>query len=65
MSEERSPCLECERLKENKVECAGSCERLDRYQERQPHFSLWRGEPTYYVVPGLERTSHYRSRDQT
>jgi hypothetical protein len=56
MSEERSPCLRCERVNKNKNECVGSCQELDRYQEGLPYLSLWRGDPVCYLIPGLERT---------
>ncbi|MGD9338988.1 MAG: hypothetical protein PVF76_16810 [Syntrophobacterales bacterium] len=59
MDEERSPCLKCEREKKSKSKCVKSCEKIDRYREGQPAITLWNGEPTYYVIPGLERTRTY------
>lgn len=61
MEEDRSPCLECERAEESKNQCADSCKDLERYQDGLPYFSLWRGDPVYYVIPGLERTRTYSS----
>jgi hypothetical protein len=59
MSEEKSPCLQCERVNKSKNECAGSCEKLDRYKEGLPFLSLWRGNPACYAIPGLERARSY------
>jgi hypothetical protein len=61
MKEERSPCLNCERMNENKNECVESCEELDKYQDGLPYFSLWRDNPVCYVIPGLERSRTYPS----
>jgi hypothetical protein len=61
--EERSPCIECERLEKSKSRCAESCEKLVMYQERLPHFTLWRGSSGYYSMPGLQRTPSYPSLD--
>ena len=61
MEEDRSPCLECERVEKSKNQCADSCKDLERYQDGLPYFSLWRGDPVYYVIPGLERTRTYSS----
>ena len=63
MAEERSPCLQCERVNKNKNECVGSCEELVRYQEGLPSYSLWREDPDCYHIPGLERTRSYPSID--
>jgi hypothetical protein len=60
VDEERSPCITCERLKKNKNECADSCEKLQAYQESSPHLTLYRGNPGYYTMPGLQRTPNYR-----
>jgi hypothetical protein len=52
MSEERSPCLQCERLSMDKVECSGWCEKLENFMERLP-YSLLSGEDlTEYGIPG-------------
>lgn len=59
--EERSPCIQCDRLEQAKNKCAESCEKLEIYQERLPHFTLWRGGSTYYSMPGLQRTPSYRT----
>ena len=59
MDEDRSPCLDCERVNKSKNECANSCEELDRYREGLPYLSLWRGDPLCYVIPGLERARTY------
>jgi hypothetical protein len=61
MEEDRSPCLDCERVDESKNQCADSCKELERYQDGLPYFSLWKGEPVCYVIPGLERTRSYSS----
>jgi hypothetical protein len=57
---ERSPCVQCDRATRNKNECATSCEKLEMYQQRLPYFSLWRGDCSEYVIPGLQRTPCYR-----
>lgn len=59
MEEDRSPCLKCARVDKSKKQCAGSCEELKRYQDGLPYLSLWREDPIYYVIPGLERTRTY------
>jgi hypothetical protein len=56
MEEDRSPCLQCERVNKSKNQCAGSCDELDHYKDGLPYFSLWREDPVCYVIPGLERT---------
>lgn len=61
MDEDRSPCLECERVNESKNQCVDKCEELDRYRDGLPYLSLWRGDPLCYVIPGLERTRTYAS----
>ena len=61
MEKDRSPCLECERVDKSKNQCADSCNELDKYREGLPSFSLWRGDPDCYVIPGLERTRNYSS----
>ena len=53
--DDRSPCIQCDRVKRNKSECADSCEKLEMYQESLPQFTLWRDNPSYYSVPGLHR----------
>ena len=63
MSEEKSPCLQCERVNKNKNECVDSCDELDRYQEGLPGLSLWKGNPVSYIIPGLERTRSHPSAD--
>ncbi len=63
MSEDKSPCLQCERVNKNKNECVGSCQELDTYREGLPCFSLWRENPVCYSVPGLERTRSYPAVD--
>lgn len=63
MEEERSPCLECERVNKNKNDCVSLCEELDRYQEGLPYFSLWKEDPACYFIPGLERTRTYPCSD--
>ena len=60
MGEQRSPCIQCEHLGEDKVECATGCEKLEAFQENLPHFSLWGGEDASYGFPGLERKPIYR-----
>ena len=60
MSEQRSPCIQCEHLGEDKVECAASCEKLEAFQENLSRFSLWGGEDASYGFPGLERKPIYR-----
>ena len=35
MKEDRSPCIQCEKVKESKFDCAESCERLADYQQKQ------------------------------
>jgi hypothetical protein len=59
MEEDRSPCLECERVDKSKNQCAVSCEELERYQDGLPYLSLWKEDPVCYVIPGLERTRCY------
>ena len=59
MVEERSPCLQCERLKKNKLECAASCEELDKFKEELQHCPLNQEDSTDYRIPGLERTRSY------
>ena len=61
MKEDRSPCLQCERVNKSKNQCCGSCEELDNYKDGLPYFSLWREDPVCYVIPGLERTRTYSS----
>ena len=61
MDEDRSPCLECERVNESKTRCVDNCEELDRYRDGLPYLSLWKGDPVCYVIPGLERTRSYAS----
>jgi hypothetical protein len=61
MEEDRSPCLQCERVDKSKNQCCGSCDELDSYKDGLPYFSLWREDPTCYVIPGLERTRSYSS----
>ncbi|UCG14237.1 MAG: hypothetical protein JSU72_07185 [Deltaproteobacteria bacterium] len=63
MAEERSPCLECERLENDKFECADSGEKLEKYKERLCRFSLWRGGCTTYELPGGGRRPVYRNSD--
>lgn len=53
---ERSPCLRCKRLKKNKLECAASCEELDKFKEQLHHSLLTQEDSTDYRIPGLERT---------
>jgi hypothetical protein len=60
MSERRSPCMDCEHLSEDKLECATGCEKLEAFQENLPHFSLWGGEDASCSIPGLERKPIYR-----
>ena len=60
VEEERSPCKTCERLYENKNECADSCEKLKMYQERSPQLTLYKGTSSFYTMPGLQRTPSYR-----
>ena len=38
--EERSPCLRCERLRKNKLECAELCEKRKMYVRKLPYFLL-------------------------
>ena len=56
MIEERSPCLKCERLKRNKLECAASCGELEKFNEKLHHCQLTEEDSTEYRIPGLERT---------
>ena len=63
MSEEKSPCLQCERVNKNKNECSGSCEELKKYQQGLPYLSLWREDPVCYIIPGIERARSYPSID--
>ena len=42
MEEDRSPCLQCERVNKSKIQCCGSCDELDSYKDGLPYFSLWR-----------------------
>jgi hypothetical protein len=59
MREERSPCLQCERLSMDKIECSGWCEKLENFMERLP-YSLLSGEDlTEYGIPGAQRTPVY------
>ncbi|HVP79796.1 MAG TPA: hypothetical protein VMV04_18080 [Thermodesulfobacteriota bacterium] len=60
MSEQRSPCIHCEHLSEDKLQCAAACEKLEAFQEDLPHFSLWGGEDASYGFPGLERKPIYK-----
>jgi len=60
VAEERSPCVECERLKRNKNECADSCEKLKMYQARSPKLTLYSGTFSYHTMPGMQRTPSYR-----
>ena len=60
MKADRSPCIECERLKQSKFECAESCETLKAYQQKLPRYTLWRGDSGQCSIPGIERTSNYR-----
>jgi hypothetical protein len=60
---DRSPCIQCDRLKRSKLECADSCEELEIYQQSLPRFTLWRGDYTDCGIPGLERTPIYLSYD--
>ena len=59
MVEERSPCLKCERLKRNKLECAASCEELEKFREKLHRCLLTEEDSTEYRIPGLERTPRY------
>jgi len=61
MTEKRSPCLRCERLAEDKDECARSCEELDRYQEELPYRLLSGEDLSDYRIPGTDRTPSYRN----
>ena len=61
MSEERSPCLQCERLTEDKFECAPLCKRLEMYMKKLPYSSLTGEDLTCYRIPGLERTPAHLS----
>ena len=61
MEEDRSPCLQCERVNKSKTQCCGSCDDLDSYKDGLPYFSLWREDPVCYGIPGLERTRSYSS----
>ena len=63
MREERSLCLQCERLTMDKVECAGSCEELDRFIERLPYFLLSGEDLADYAIPGSLRTPAYFNYD--
>ncbi len=58
--DDRSPCIQCDRLRKSKSECATSCEKLKIYQESLPRFTLWRGSSNDYDVQGLQRTTIYR-----
>ena len=63
MRAERSPCLQCERLKKDKYECAPSCKQLEMYMEKLPYCLLTGEDLTYYRMPGLERTPAHLSLD--
>ena len=59
MHGERSPCLQCERLLMDKVECSRWCEELENFVESLP-YSLLSGEDlTEYGIPGVQRTPVY------
>ncbi len=59
MVEKRSPCLKCERLEKNKLECAASCDELDQFKEGLHHCLLTQEDSTDYRIPGLQRTRCY------
>lgn len=61
MSTKRSPCLGCERLAEDKDECARFCEELQRYREELPYGLLSGEDLSDYQIPGSNRTPSYRS----
>jgi hypothetical protein len=63
MDGQRSPCIQCEHLEDNKLECAAGCEKLEAFQENLHPFSLWGGEDVSYGFPGLERKPMYRRRE--
>lgn len=56
MPKERSPCLQCERLPMDKVECAGGCEKLENFIEHLPYYLLSGEDLTEYGIPGARRT---------
>ena len=60
MGEQRSPCIQCEHLGDNKLQCAAGCEELEAFQENLSHFSLWGREQISYGIPGMERKPIYR-----
>jgi hypothetical protein len=60
MGDQRSPCIQCEHLGDNKRECAAGCEKLEAFQENLSQFSPWRGEQISYGIPGMERKPIYR-----
>jgi len=60
MSEQRSPCIQCEHLGEDKAKCAAGCEKLEAFQENLSRDLLWGGEQMSYGIPGTERTPIYR-----
>jgi len=63
MAIDRSPCLKCDRADKPKAACAGSCEKLDKFKEELPYFSLWRGDPSEYSIPGIERAPIHQYSD--
>jgi hypothetical protein len=60
MGEQRSPCVQCEHLEHNKLECAAGCEKLEAFQETLSRGLLWGGEQISYGIPGTERKPIYR-----
>ena len=60
MGEQRSPCIHCEHLGEDKAKCAAGCEKLEAFQENLSRVLLWGDEPMSYGIPGTERTPIYR-----
>lgn len=63
MKDQKSPCLQCERLAKDKFECAETCKELEFFQERLPLVTLWRGDPIVYNIPHFQRTRTYRSHE--
>ena len=55
MVEERSPCLKCEHLKKSKLECAASCEELEKFKRKLHRCLLTAENSTEYGIPGSER----------